>query len=124
MEKIKKTILTSLLFFPYSVFAVSYFGSGYSNEGTIAGMIGYIIDFVLDPVVSLLIAAAVVVFLWGVVKYITSGDNEEERKKAKDLIIYGIIGLFVMVSVWGLVGLLTGTFDLNDDIPEIPKYTP
>jgi fumarate reductase subunit D len=103
---------------------VSYFGSGYSNEGTIAGMIGYIIDFVLDPVVSLLIAAAVVVFLWGVVKYITSGDNEEERKKAKDLIIYGIIGLFVMVSVWGLVGLLTGTFDLNDDIPEIPKYTP
>ena len=32
--------------------------------------------------------------------------------------IYGIIGLFVMVSIWGLVAILSGTFDLKNDIPD------
>ena len=33
--------------------------------------------------------------------------------------IYGIIGLFVMVSLWGLVAILSGTFNLDKDIPDI-----
>ena len=83
-----------------------------------------ILPLILDPAVDLLIAAAVVLLLYGVVKYISSGDNEEERKKGKDLIVYGIIGLFVMVSVWGLVNILTGTFGLSPNIPKPQLYTP
>ena len=45
----------------------------------------------------------------------------ERRKKMKNLMIYGIIGLFVMVSMWGIVLVLTNTFDLDTsqsvDIP-------
>ena len=37
-----------------------------------------------------------------------------------NLILYGIIGFAVMVSVWGLVNILLGTFNLNSNIPRIP----
>jgi uncharacterized membrane protein YidH (DUF202 family) len=84
-----------------------------------------IIPSILDPAVNLLIAVAVVLLLYGVVKYVSSGENEEERKKGKDLIVYGIIGLFVMVSVWGLVNLLAGTFSLEtSSIPKPQPYNP
>lgn len=76
---------------------------------------------ILDPLVGFLIAVGVIIFLIGVVKYIKSGDNEDERKKGREFMIYGIIGLFVMVSIWGLVALLIDTFGIYPDktIPEI-----
>ncbi len=70
------------------------------------------IGCIINPLVPVLMAVAVLAFLWGVFTFIRAeGDN---KKKAKDFIIYGIIGLFVMVSVWGLVNILQYTFRLND----------
>jgi len=71
---------------------------------------------ILNLVVPLFIAAAVVVFLWSVLKYINSGDNAETREQAKSLMIYGVIAIFVMVSVWGLVGVLRNMFTLNGNV--------
>ena len=56
---------------------------------------------ILSQVVILLIALAVVFFLYGILKYITAGEDEERRNKMRNLMIYGIIGLFVMISFWG-----------------------
>ena len=79
---------------------------------------------IINAVIPLLIAVAVVLFLYGVVKFITSGGDEEKRKEARNFMLYGIIGLFVMVSVWGLVNILTGTFGLSPNIPKPQLYTP
>ena len=70
----------------------------------------------LNLIIPVLIAAAIVFFLWGVLKYVNSGDNAEERVQARALMTYGIIAIFVMVSLWGLIGLLRNVFDLNDPI--------
>ncbi|RJQ30735.1 hypothetical protein C4572_03640 [Candidatus Parcubacteria bacterium] len=75
-------------------------------------------DDVLSKLVPLLIAVAVVILLIAIVSYIRAGDDDEKRGKARNLMIYGIIGLFVMVSIWGLVNILSGTFDLDNDIPD------
>jgi len=71
---------------------------------------------ILNLVVPLFIAAAVFVFLWSVLKYINSGDNPETRGQAKSLMIYCIVAIFVMVSVWGLVGVLRNMFTLNGNV--------
>ncbi len=77
-----------------------------------------IINGVLVPLVF---AIAFVVFIWGVFQYfILAGGNEEKRKQGQDLMLYGLIGFFVMVSVWGLVNILVGTFDLQKVIPTLP----
>ncbi len=56
--------------------------------------------------VYIVMALALVFFLWGVVRYITAGDSEEGRRDARNTMLYGVIGLFVMTSVWGLVNLV------------------
>lgn len=66
----------------------------------------------LDQLVVFLIALAVVWFIWNVVKY-TMSDDEEGKGKAKTQMIYGIIAIAVIVSVWGLVALLQNIFGVN-----------
>ncbi len=57
----------------------------------------------------LLISVAVVWFLWNVFQY-TIKAAEEDKTKARDGMVWGIVGIFVMVSVWGLVAILQSTF--------------
>ncbi|OHA29052.1 MAG: hypothetical protein A3B08_00200 [Candidatus Taylorbacteria bacterium RIFCSPLOWO2_01_FULL_43_44] len=63
-------------------------------------------SFWLVQLVTLAIAAAIIVFFWGVARYISGGDDEEKRTSARNTMLYGIIGIFSMVSVWGLVYFL------------------
>src|SRR3989344_3631888 len=64
---------------------------------------------IVEAVIPLLFGLAFVYFLWGMYTYIKAASTEG-KEGARETIIYGIIGLFVMVSVWGLVNLLNTTF--------------
>lgn len=76
---------------------------------------------ILGAVLPVLIALGVVYFVWGVISYVIGGD-EEAKKKGREKIIYGIIGLAVIIGMWGLVKILTGTF-FNGD-PNTGLITP
>lgn len=65
---------------------------------------------IIGMIVPLLLAIGLVVFMWGLITYLMKAGDEEGQKGARSLMIYGIIILFVMVSVWGLVNILAGTF--------------
>ena len=75
----------------------------------------------ITSVVPFLFALAMVGFIWGVIQYVLNADNEEKRKKGKSFIIWGLIALFVMVSMWGLVGVLTNTFGIKVLIPQLSQ---
>jgi len=81
------------------------------------------ISQILGAIVPVLIALGVVYFVWGVITYVISSD-EEAKKAGRDRIIYGIIGLAVIIGVWGLVKILTNTFGLsnaqNITLPTVP----
>jgi len=49
---------------------------------------------------------AIAVFLWGVFKFIANADNEDEREKGKQHLTWGIIGLFIMFAVWGIIAII------------------
>jgi hypothetical protein len=74
-----------------------------------------------SAVIPLLFAVALVIFIYGVVQYVINADNSEKRKEGSQYMIWGIIGLFVMISVWGLVGVLSNTFTLNNTAPILPQ---
>ncbi|MFA5791496.1 MAG: pilin [Candidatus Paceibacterota bacterium] len=71
------------------------------------------IQELFNNVIPVLIALGVVYFVWGVVQYVIYSD-EEAKKAGKMRMIYGIIGLAVIVSLWGLVYIVVNTFNLND----------
>ena len=89
-----------------------------TTVNSILTVIGSIVNLLLPIVIGL----GVIVFLWGVVQYMTSGADEEKKGDARNLMIYGIIGLFVMVSIWGLVAVLARTFDVaQGGSPLVPR---
>src|SRR5581483_624169 len=86
----------------------------------LSGISGCIIS-VLNQIVVLLMAGAVVVIVWGAFTFMSS---EEKREAGRQKMVYGIIGLFVMVSIWGLVNILTNTFKLRGTYETPPQLTP
>jgi len=79
----------------------------------------YIINDVLVPVIF---AVAFIAFIYGIAKaYIFSGGSEEAVKKGHSLILWGIIGFVVMISLWGLVNIVGNTFGLTgNSAPALP----
>ncbi len=76
-----------------------------------------VIEGIFSPLTALFVALAVLYFFIGVVNFIKSGENESERTKGRNQIIFGLIGLAVMMSVWGLVSLITTSFGIDNVIP-------
>jgi hypothetical protein len=77
----------------------------------------------LKPVVPLLIGLGVVVFIYGVLILMFS-EGGEKKEEGKQYMLWGIIGIFVMVSVWGLVAILQGTFNLDNKSQQIKMEIP
>jgi len=107
--------LTTL--FPFLAFAAStpLLKSGDRCAG-ITGLSNIMcrIGELLGYVIPVLVALGVVYFVWGVVQYVI-GDSEEAKKKGRDRMIFGIVGLVVIVAVWGLVAIILRTFGLDED---------
>lgn len=68
-----------------------------------------IISNVVIPVVGFMFALATLVFVYGVLKMVYSGEDETKRKEGKDAMLYGIIGMFIMVSAWGIIYFISGS---------------
>ncbi len=83
--------------------------------------IGVITNLITKSIIPLIFALALAVFVWGVVQYVINSGEEAKKEKAKSFMIWGIIGLTVMVGVWGLVSILGETFDVDTSvIPQLP----
>ena len=65
----------------------------------------------LNAVLALFVLVAVVVFFWGLIKYLYSVD--EKKHEGLQTMIWGIIAIFVMVSIWGLVRILQQTIGIS-----------
>ena len=74
--------------------------------------IGVTILRILNIVLLIALALAFLFFVFGVIKYMT-GKEAEDKAKARSQMIYGIIGLFVIFSAWGLVRILQRTFGIE-----------
>lgn len=92
-----------------------------SSGSTIKNILDWASCTLVSSVVPLLFTLAVVGFIYGIIQYFLNPDNEEKRKKGKSYMIWGIIALFVMVSMWGLVGILTKTFGIQTLIPQLSQ---
>src|SRR3989338_4677306 len=71
------------------------------------------INGVINLVFPVLVGIAVIVIIWGIFQMILNAGDEEARKAGRTKLLWGIIGVFLMLSVWGLINILVGsvTFD-------------
>lgn len=94
-----------------------------SDIESIADIFDLAVCILRKSVWPLLISISVIVFIIGVIKYVSKGDDSSAREEGRNFIIYGLVGLFVIVSVWGLVGVLQGTFGIGNStfIPQLQE---
>jgi len=76
---------------------------------TIAGQVQNILNLVVPIIMTL----ALIYFFYGLAKYILSAGDDEEKGKGRNIMIYGIIALFVMGSVWGLTQVIGNSFNIG-----------
>ena len=85
------------------------FGIIPTAEASVTSLMKAIDKVIINPLITLLFALAVVYFLYGLARYLLFSDNEEIRKTSKDHMIWGVIGMFIMVSVFGILSLILNT---------------
>jgi hypothetical protein len=111
----KKFVLTGLSFF---LPAIALAQSTNNTVDSAQELSVFVTQFINNILVPLIFAISFLVFIWGVFKYFISGaSDKEKREEGRNIIIYSIIGFFAMISIWGLVHILTGTVRLDNSLP-------
>ena len=109
MKKNMKKIIVGALLFPVFAFAADV-----SNITSLINSFGGIIN----QIVPLILAVTVVYFIWNVAHFVMSGNAgvEAKRTEAINNIIWSIIAMFIMISIWGLIGILKGSFQFGTTV--------
>lgn len=68
---------------------------------------------ILFPMIALLLGVALFMFLWGVFVYITHAEGDEARKTGKKHMLFGIIGLVIMISALAILNIAKATFGIT-----------
>lgn len=83
---------------------------------SLSGIVAYVAG-IMNQLVTIIVGAALVMFLYGILKLsFVDGQKPESREQSRKFMMWGILSLFVMVSVWGLVKILQYTLFGNGNL--------
>jgi hypothetical protein len=74
-------------------------------------------EVILNPIIMLAFAIAFLVFIWGIFQFIASETSDAKRTEGKKKILYGLIGMLIMFSAYGLVRVILGTIGVEPGYP-------
>lgn len=80
-----------------------------SPSWNLSDAVGWIIS-IINLIIPILGGVALIVFFVGLIRYIRSASGGQGKVDGRTLILWGLITLFVLFSVWGIVGILRSTF--------------
>jgi hypothetical protein len=90
-----------------------------------------IIDFIhkvnsviINPLIRFSFLVALVVFLWGVFGYVKNGDSEEARSTGRRHMLWGVFGMFIMISVFAIMALILNTFGISPSASQVNEVIP
>lgn len=69
-------------------------------------------DVIINPIIILLFALALLYFFWGVSQFILNMENETARSQGKRTMFWGVLGMVIMFGVWQIINIIEGTFGL------------
>lgn len=96
---------------------------------SVDSVISKINTLIINPLIILLFALALMYFLYGVFEFLSNGENEEKKTTGKKHMIWGIVGLTVMMGVWFILGVILDTFNISRIDPQegtvrLDEYNP
>lgn len=92
------------------------FGAQTAYAETLNEFIGNADNLIINPIIKLLFALAVVYFLYGVFEFILNQQSEEKKTTGKSHMLWGVIGITIMIGVWSILTVLLNTFGLSNQV--------
>lgn len=101
-------------FYSGGIFSTTGFGGfGSCTGGNIACIANTVLVIINNILVPVLFAIAFIVFLYGIAKAYIFSLGSDDVSKGHKLMLWGVIGFVVMISIWGLVNVVANTFGLG-----------
>ena len=72
---------------------------------------------ILNPFIAFLFAVALVYFIYGVFEFLANASNEDARTKGKQHMLWGVIGMFIMMAVFGIIQIIMTTLGITGISP-------
>jgi hypothetical protein len=79
------------------------------NSAIFAKVVDPIISNIVNPIIMLLFAVGLLVFAYGIFEMVWNGSDSSAREKGRTHMLGGVIGMFVMLSAWGLIYIIAET---------------
>jgi hypothetical protein len=117
MKNFKKIVYVALAFAPAFAFAQS------QSLGNVTNLITALIHIV-NILIPAAFALAILFFFYGIALYVLAAGDAEKAKEGKSIMIYGVIAIAVMASIYGLVAWLQTAFGINGQTPTTGNITP
>ena len=100
---------------------MSLFFTNIAYADSVDNFINNVNKLIVNPLILLLFALALVYFLWGVFEFISNQENEEKKTSGKQHMLWGIIGITIMMGVWTILHIVLDTFNITGITPEKGK---
>ncbi len=124
----KKTLTLLLSLLATFALPLTTFAAVCSNSGTPRTFSDVLCIFVdlITTAIPIVGSIALLVFFWGLARFILKAGEQEARDEGKQIMKWGIVALFVMVSIWGIVSFLqTDLFGVSTrSVPQLPIGRP
>jgi hypothetical protein len=102
------------LFIPSAHAALLSAPSGSSSQGINDIIQAFIIFF--SDIIILAGLGAIAAFFWGIARFIWNTSDENKIKEGKQWMLWSIVALFCMVTLWGLLGFIVDSVRVNPEI--------
>lgn len=89
-----------------------------AENPAVTNVVQKINQFIINPLIGFLFALAFVVFLWGTAEFILQADNEAGRAKGKLHMIWGAIGMVIMLGAFTIMRIIANT--IGAPVPGLP----
>jgi len=79
-----------------------------------------VISDLINGLIPIVLALTVLIFFWGLAMYLLDTGNAEKKEGGVRIMVMGVVAIFVMVSIWGIIGVLQQTFKVDQSKPIVP----
>ena len=85
-----------------------------SHVAAAESLLAKIKSAILYPLMTLMVAVAFLVFLWGAYEFVRNAESDEARETGRRHMLYGVIGLLIMLLAYSILQIAAQTFGLPD----------
>ncbi len=73
---------------------------------SIAPFLDKLAELIINPLIYLAFTVALFIFITGIIQFIRSETSDAKRGQGKQKIVWGLVGMFIMFSAYGIVRLI------------------